>query len=175
MPTFISLPWCLEYMNRADDLASMVSVVGGLKISLSVSMSTSTSVSVAFPVLTRAYKSPFSHFTSQGGAALASARVSARRCTPAAVCSAASTVRCASSRARSAAALACCETFDRNQEMAAPTTVKTVHTAMTTFAAVSKSSSSVRCGCRTISCGVVGASHLTEEEPPVGGVFEEEL
>ena len=174
MPTFISLPWCLEYMNRADDLASMVSVVGGLKISLSVSMSTSTSVSVAFPVLTRAYMSPFSHFTYQGGAALASARVSARRCTPAAVCSAASTVRCASSRARSAAALACFETFDRNHETAAPMSVRTAQAALI-HAGASMLSSSVRCGCRTISCGVVGASHLTEEEPPVGGVFEEEL
>nr|DAF53059.1 MAG TPA: hypothetical protein [Siphoviridae sp. ctJyX12] len=36
-------------------------------------------------------------------------------------------------------------------------------------------SSSVRCGCRTISCGVVGTSHLTGEEPSVGGVFEEDL
>lgn len=37
------------------------------------------------------------------------------------------------------------------------------------------SSSSVRCGCRTRSCGVVGTSHLTGEESPVGGDFEEEL
>lgn len=163
MQTFISLPWCLEYMNRADDLASIGPAGGGVKISLSVSMSTSTSVSVAFPVLTRAYMSPLSHFTSQGGAALASARVSARRCTPAAVCSAASTVRCASSRARSAAALACFETFDRNHETAAPTIVKTAHTAMTTFAADSKSSSSVRCGGCTASCGLAGVTHLTGE------------
>lgn len=53
--------------------------------------------------------------------------------------------------------------------------VKTAHTAMTTFAAVSKTSSSVRCGCRTRSCGVVGTSHLTGEEPSVGGDFEEKL
>lgn len=37
------------------------------------------------------------------------------------------------------------------------------------------SSSSVRCGCRTRSCGVVGTSHLTGEESPVGGDFEEKL
>ena len=53
--------------------------------------------------------------------------------------------------------------------------VKTAHTAMTTFAAVSKYSSSVRCACRARSCGVVGTSHLTGEEFPVGGDFEEEL
>ena len=175
MPTFISLPMCLEYVNTTEDFASIGPAGGGVKISLSVSMSTSTSFSVAFPVLTRAYMSPFSHFTSQGGAEFASARVSARRCTPAAVCSAASTVRCASSRARSAAALACFETFDRNHETAAPTIVKTAHTAIVTSAAVSNSSSSVRCGCRTRLCGVVGTSHLTGEEPPVGGDFEEEL
>jgi hypothetical protein len=46
---------------------------------------------------------------------------------------------------------------------------------MTTFAAESKFSSSVRCGCRTISCGVVGTSHLTGEESPVRGDLEEEL
>ena len=67
MRTFISLPMCLAYMNTTEDLASMVPVVGGMKISLSVSMSTSTSFSAAFPVLIRAYVSSFSHFTSQGG------------------------------------------------------------------------------------------------------------
>lgn len=53
--------------------------------------------------------------------------------------------------------------------------VKTAHTAMTTFAAVSLFSSSVRCGCRTVSCGVVSTSYLTGEESPVEGDFEEEL
>lgn len=130
MQTFISLPRCGAYMNRTDDLASTGPAGGGVKISLSASMSTSTSFSAVFPVLTRAYTSPFSHFTSQGGAELASARVSARRCTPAAVCSAASTVRCASSRALSAAALACFETFDRDHEMAAPISVRTAQAAL---------------------------------------------
>lgn len=36
-------------------------------------------------------------------------------------------------------------------------------------------SSSVRCGCRTRSCGVDGTSHLTGEESLVGGNCEEEL
>lgn len=36
-------------------------------------------------------------------------------------------------------------------------------------------SSSVRCGCRAISCGVDGTSHLTGEESPVGGDSEGEL
>lgn len=130
MRTFISLPMCLAYMNTTEDLASMVPVVGGMKISLSVSMSTSTSFSAAFPVLIRAYVSSFSHFTSQGGTELASARVSARRCTPLAVCSAASTVRCASSLALSAAALACFETFDRSHETAAPMSVRTAQAAL---------------------------------------------
>lgn len=76
---------------------------------------------------------------------------------------AASTVRCASSRARSAAALACFEMFDRNHETAAPTIVKTAHTAITAFAADSKSSSSVRCGGCTASCGLAGVTHLTGE------------
>jgi len=37
------------------------------------------------------------------------------------------------------------------------------------------SSSSVRCGCRTRLCGVVGTSHLTGEEPPAGCDCEEKL
>lgn len=76
-------------------------------------------------------------------------------------------------RARSAAALACFETFDRNHETAAPMSVRTAQAALIQ-AGMSMSSSSVRCGCRTRSCGVVGTSHLTGEEFPVGGDFEEE-
>lgn len=92
-----------------------------------------------------------------------------------AIFSMASRCRVAFASAFSAAARAFFEALACHQENAAPMAVKTAHTAMTTFAAVSKSSSSVRCGCRARSCGVVGTSHLTGEEPPVGGDFEEEL
>ena len=63
MRTFISLPMCLAYMNTTEDLASMVPVVGGMKISLSVSMSTSTSFSAAFPGVDQSVRVVFSHFT----------------------------------------------------------------------------------------------------------------
>lgn len=92
-----------------------------------------------------------------------------------AIFSMASRCRVAFASAFSAASRAFFEALACHQENTAPTIVKTAHTAMTTFAAVSKFSSSVRCGCRTRSCGVVGTSHLTGEEPPVGGDSEEEL
>lgn len=92
-----------------------------------------------------------------------------------AIFSMASRCRVAFASAFSAASRAFFEALACHQENTAPTIVKTAHTAMTTFAAVSKFSSSVRCGCCTRSCGVVGISHLTGEESPVGGDSEEEL
>lgn len=81
-----------------------------------------------------------------------------------AIFSMASRWRVAFASAFSAASRAFFEALACHQENAAPTIVKTAHTAVTTFAADSKSSSSVRCGCRTISCGVCGAPNLTEED-----------
>ena len=91
-----------------------------------------------------------------------------------AIFSMASRCRVAFVSAFSAASRAFFEAFEYHQENTAPTMLKTAHAAMTTFAADSKASSSVRCGCRTRSCGMVGTSHLTGEGFPVGGDFEEE-
>ena len=92
-----------------------------------------------------------------------------------AIFSMASRCRVAFASAFSAASRAFFEALACHQENTAPMAVKTAHTAMTTFAAVSMFSSSVRCGCRTVSCGVVSTSYLTGEESPVEGDFEEEL
>lgn len=81
-----------------------------------------------------------------------------------AIFSMASRWRVAFASAFSAALRAFFEAFAYHQENAAPTMVKTAHTAMTTFAAVSISSSSVRCGGRTCSCGVDGTSQPTGVE-----------
>lgn len=81
-----------------------------------------------------------------------------------AIFSMASRCRVAFASAFSAASRAFFEAFACHQENTAPTMVKTAHTAVTTFAAVSKSSSSVRCGGRTCSCGVDGTSQPTGVE-----------
>nr|DAL01881.1 MAG TPA: hypothetical protein [Caudoviricetes sp.] len=80
-----------------------------------------------------------------------------------AIFSMASRCRVAFASAFSAASRAFFETLACHQENAAPTMVKTAHAAMTTFAADSKSSSSVRCGGCTASCGQAGVTHLTGE------------
>ena len=79
-----------------------------------------------------------------------------------AIFSMASRCRVAFASALSAASRAFFEALACHQENAAPTMVKTAHAAMTTFAA-SKSSSSVRCGGCTASCGLAGVTHLTGE------------
>ena len=80
-----------------------------------------------------------------------------------AIFSMASRCRVAFASAFSAASRAFFEALACHQENTAPTIVKTAHTAMTAFAADSKSSSSVRCGGCTASCGLAGVTHLTGE------------
>ena len=125
-------------------------------------------VTGAVPVLRNTKVSLLCHSTEKACSAGAGLSASA-------IFSMASRCRVAFASAFSAAARAFFEALACHQENTAPTIVKTAHTAMTTFAAESKFSSSVRCGCRTISCGVVGTSHLTGEESPVRGDLEEEL
>ena len=125
-------------------------------------------VTGAVPVLRNTKVSLLCHSTEKACSAGAGLSASA-------IFSMASRCRVAFASAFLAASRAFFEALAYHQENTAPMAVKTAHTAMATFAAVSKASSSVRCGCRTRSCGVVGASHLTGEEFPVGGGFEEEL
>lgn len=125
-------------------------------------------VTGAVPVLRNTKQISFCHSTEKACSSGAGLSASA-------IFSMASRCRVAFASAFSAASRAFFEALAYHQENTAPTIVKTAHTAIVTSAAVSKCSSSVRCGCCTISCGVDGASHLTGEESPVGGVFEEEL
>lgn len=125
-------------------------------------------VTGAVPVLRSTKVCPSCHSTAKACSAGAGLSASA-------IFSMASRCRVAFASAFSAASRAFFEALACHQENTAPTIVKTAHTAMTTFAADSKSSSSVRCGCRTRLCGVDGTSHLTGEESLVGGNCEEEL
>ena len=124
-------------------------------------------VTGAVPVLRNTKVSLLCHSTEKACSAGAGLSASA-------IFSMASRCRVAFASAFSAASRAFFEALACHQENTAPTIVKTAQAALI-HAGASMLSSSVRCGCRTISCGVVGASHLTGEELPVGSGFEEEL
>ena len=113
-------------------------------------------VTGAVPVLRSTKVCPSCHSTAKACSAGAGLSASA-------IFSMASRCRVAFASAFSAASRAFFEALACHQENTAPTIVKTAHTAMTTFAADSKSSSSVRCGGCTASCGLAGVTHLTGE------------
>ena len=162
MLTFKELPECRMHQKTADDFASIVPSGGGVKIAPSSSTSVCTSTAGVLPVLTSSKVSPFRHLTTHGGAEFASLRASASCRTPDAVRSAASTMRAASSLARSASAFAAFEMFDRHHETAAPMAVATAQAALTQFGMSHMSSSSVRC---EGGCIPACATHLTGEDP----------